>query len=957
MFKFLYPINFKFIMENNYFNLRPKSLPDALSLRRWFCLILLSVSFILTGESAFAQKVPVDCGPGSRIPATIFGEDASAKDVADAKIRVSGLPANDYRVGYSVGGTYTGPAFAAATKWSDLTNGYISQTLATPAAAPGDLYTIRIYKSDTTCFTDIVYTLPYVNFNFKPKYVDIQVVVTKTPAGDVPLDTEVKVLIAVKNSGEIKATGVEVTVAAALTGLQFVSDNGTGAYVNGTGIWNIGEIPEGTTKSLEITYKVTARGIREVKAWNSKLNEIDANSSPTQNTILEDDQGQVCISTPYDYCKGDEYEYVLTGAPTNIQWSKNGSPISGKTADFEVSSDGKTLIIKSLGNYTYTAQYNASCPATGCCPITIEAGLPPILTAPGEQVICFNAAFASVTATNTQTGPFKSDQGVFTYQWYNNNGIGNPNTTAIAGQTTLDLASTVLPTAPGVYNYRVISVQTGHTNCADTADVSLIINELPSIVASINSPVCAEDTIELDVTATATSGGTAPVFVYAWAGPSSYTSSVEDPRILNATMAMAGDYTVTVSYTANTKTCDATKTLPLVVNPLPAPPTPVDLTYCAEDKPERLSANGTGTSLHWYGPTGQTPLPVYGSKPDTVTNVGLNVGPRPYLGAPGDTYYHISQVDANGCESHTAMLSIKILTKPTKPTVEDLAYCQGYPSSALTAIMASPSGYALHWYGTDPAGTATVGATYPAPPTGTVGTTSYYVSQKTTGAVKDCESDIAKIDVIVKATPNAPAVTPPDPYCVDAVAAPLVATADAGNTLIWYWNGGTQATAPTPTTTQSGGTWAYVSQTLVYTNPIPGKTGTLTCESGQAAIPILVNPLPVATMIPISAICIGAEPQNNAQLVLTRYRDSDQVSWTLGSTYASGTPTGFNSPAAGGVFASSLANPKPAGAQQDYTVRIKNTFGCTIDRTLPLVAKDCTCPGGYCEPATITKTK
>jgi hypothetical protein len=957
MFKFLYPINFKFIMENNYFNFRPKSLPDALSLRRWFCLILLSVSFILSGESVFAQKVPTPCG--SEIPATVFGEDATEKDVANAKIRISGLPASDYRVVMWTGTMPAGVSFETSKKWSELTNGYLADNLATPDAAPGREYTIRIYKSDTTCYYDKPFVLPYVNFNFKPKYVDISVAVTKLPAGDVPLDSDVTVTIAVQNLGEIGATGVEFNVAAGLgllpTGTPTAS---AGTYNPATGVWTIGNVAAGASNavSLVITYKVTARGIREVKAWNTKLNETDPNSSPTQNTVLEDDQGQVCISTPYDYCKGDEYEYVLTGTPKNVQWSKNGSPISGNTSDFEVSADGKTLKIRSLGNYTYTAQYSESCPATGCCPITIEAGLPPVLTDPAKQVVCFGTPFDPVAAVNNQNGPFKSDQGTFTYQWYNNNGTNNANTDPIASQTGINLAAAALPTAPGVYSYRIISVQTGHTNCADTADVSLIINELPTIVASINSPVCAEDTILLDVTATAASGATAPSFTFAWTGPS-YTSDQKSPIIPKADSSMAGQYKVTVSYTANGETCLATDEKTLVVNKLPLAPTVSNITYCAQDKGEKLSANGTGVKILWYGPMGSTP-PVYGkTTPSDTTAVGNNVGPVPYLGAVGTDYYHVAQIDANGCISHTAPLAIETLTKPVKPVVEDLAYCQGSSSAPLTADLTAPTGYQLHWYtGTDTTGTSTVGNTYIAPPTGTVATLTYYVSQKTTGAVKDCESNMAKIDVIVKATPNAPGVTIPAPYCVDAVATPLVATADAGNTLTWYWNGGTQATAPTPTTTQSGGTWAYVSQSIVYTNVVPNKP-TMTCESGQAAIPILVNPLPVATMIPISAICIGSEAQNNAQLVLTRYRDSDEVSWVLGSTYASGTPTAFASPAAGGVFASSLANPKPAGAQQDYTVRIKNTLGCTIDRTLPLVAKDCTCPGGYCEPATITKTK
>jgi hypothetical protein len=106
-------------------------------------------------------------------------------------------------------------------------------------------------------------------------------------------------------------------------------------------------------------------------------------------------------------------------------------------------------------------------------------------------------------------------------------------------------------------------------------------------------------------------------------------------------------------------------------------------------------------------------------------------------------------------------------------------------------------------------------------------------------------------------------------------------------------------------------------------------------------------------VIPVSALCIGTTSQNDGMLILTRYRDSDQAAWNIGSTVAA-TPT-FAAIPSTGIIASSL--PNPASASQDYSVRVINTFGCTIDVTVPLVAKDCTCPGGYCEPATVTKTK
>jgi len=967
MFKFLYPINFKFIMENNYFNLRPKSLPDALSLRRWFCLILLSVIFTMANNEASAQTVEQQCSSGKP---TIFGEDASNKIANDAKIRVSGV-SGIYKIGFTAGPVYTGNYASAILFPAD---GYISKELPTPSDQAGQVYTIRFYNqavNDTTCYFETKYTLPYVNFHEKPKYVDIEVAVIKTPTGDSPIDSEVEVKVTVNNKSEEKdATGVSFNIAAG-AGLQFVRFSLPIAgqnYDPTTKIWTIGNVPAKAGYDLILIYKVVKRGIHEVKAWNSALNENDSDSSPTQNALPEDDQGQVCITTPFDFCKGDEYAYTITGDAKNIQWFRNGAAVTD--ADAIVAEGGKILNIKATGSYTYTAIFGANCPATGCCPIVLEAGLPPILVKPGDQTICYSANFTKIEVKNSQNGAFKSDQGDFTYQWYKSDPsspafVATGDSINARGAGDIELPSTLLPKVPGTYSYRIIAYQTNHKNCKDSVELKLIINELPVVAASVTSPVCEEAAVKFDVTVTPKGGSTLPPnLTYAWTGPEAFTSDQEKPQIAKATMKMGGDYIVSVSYDLFGQKCATSDTTNLIVNKLPDKPTVISpLTYCAEDKAEKLSANGEpGNKLYWYYNSSPNP-PVYGSKAELIDSsaAGTNVGPIPYLGTVGRSHYFVSQIGANRCESPIATIEILILTKPTKPVVDDLAYCQGETSKPLKADMAGTTGYELVWYANDSTGTGTPGSTFTAPSTANPGKLTYYVIQQTiangTTVVKSCASYMAKIDVSIHAAPVIPSVELPDPSCVGSPEKALVATPTTGNSLVWLWNGVQQPTAPKPSTSQSGGTFAYVSQTHTYNDAIPSKPGsTLTCESAKVEIPIVINPLPVAEMIPISAICVGGKPGNSAELVLTRYRNSDQVSWSLGSTFNEGSASGFKSPDAGGVFATSLSNPDEVTAKQDYTVRIKNAMGCTIDRTLPLVYKDCGCPG-YCEPAVITKTK
>ncbi|WP_445447094.1 Ig-like domain-containing protein, partial [Emticicia agri] len=305
----------------------------------------------------------------------------------------------------------------------------------------------------------------------------------------------------------------------------------------------------------------------------------------------------------------------------------------------------------------------------------------------------------------------------------------------------------------------------------------------------------------------------------------------------------------------------------------------------------------------------------------------------------GVTNYYVSQLDANGCESHRDTLTIKVNAKPAAPVAQDKTYCQGVAAVALTATGAS--GNTILWYGTNATG-GTGETTAPVPLTNAIGTTTYYVSQK--DETTTCESNRDDAIVIVNATP-APPVVAAVTYCEEDAAVALTATGDSGNTVQWFVGGSTTLTAPTPNTAVAGLTMFYVSQT------IPG-TG---CESGMSQVPVTVNPKPVATVIAVNSLCVGSVSQNNAQLILTRYRNSDEVSYNIGSTYGTPTPSTYTTVPSGGVFASNL--PNPTAATQDYTVRIKNSFNCTVDRVATLTKTDCACPGGYCEPATVTKTK
>jgi gliding motility-associated-like protein len=191
--------------------------------------------------------------------------------------------------------------------------------------------------------------------------------------------------------------------------------------------------------------------------------------------------------------------------------------------------------------------------------------------------------------------------------------------------------------------------------------------------------------------------------------------------------------------------------------------------------------------------------------------------------------YSLTATDANGCSSTYGPVVINSASPPSIPVViTPINYCLG-----ATALVLTATGTSLLWYTLPVGGVGSAAA--PTPSTAIVGTTSYYVSQTVSG----CESARIQIDVIINNAPSAPIVTSPVNICQGAIASTLTA---AGVALLWYTvpTGGVgNATAPTPSTTITGGVSYYVSQT----------TGG--CESPRAEIIVQINAAPVISGSPV----------------------------------------------------------------------------------------------------------
>jgi hypothetical protein len=233
--------------------------------------------------------------------------------------------------------------------------------------------------------------------------------------------------------------------------------------------------------------------------------------------------------------------------------------------------------------------------------------------------------------------------------------------------------------------------------------------------------------------------GTTTVSGFTFSSPCTPTASITDQTICSSELPFywggqiilsPGTYIDTL---INLGGCDSIVILNLAVNQQAPQPTGINASRC-EAGTINLSATLSGATdvLKWYSDTTLTQLVATGTNFTT-----------PSLSAT--TNYYVTETNAVGCTSKLLVLSAIINTAHIAPRVDSVVYYpQNQVISGLTAT-ANP-GDTLLWYTTATGGVGSKVA--PVPPTGTVGSAAYYVSQTNVCG----ESPRAKITVIIEAS-------------------------------------------------------------------------------------------------------------------------------------------------------------------------------------------------------------
>ncbi len=495
-------------------------------------------------------------------------------------------------------------------------------------------------------------------------------------------------------------------------------------------------------------------------------------------------------------CGGNDGTITLMGldasAVYSVNYNYNGTPVGPVNITSNVGGD---VVITGLAAGTYGA---ISVSINGCNSDTVG------------MFTLMNPPPIDVTATNN--GPICEGDTIFlfastvsgaTYSWTGPNGYtSNQQNPFITPTTAVD---------SGDY---VVTVTVMGCTSMDTTHVSIILTP-QTPVASSNSPVCVGSDINLFATTVA--GAT-----YAWTGPNSFTSNVQNPTITNASMLHAGQYIVSVTGNGCLSGGD---TVDVMINPTPVitDTSHTDPTTCNGTDGtitlEGLMSGNTYDVYYQLNTTNQGPATYTANGSGNVVITGLGAG-----------VYDSIYVSLNGCISN--YVGPITLVDPTAPMPPDATnnspVCEG---DTILLFASSVPGGTYNWSG--PGGYTSNQQNPVIAPATTTDAGEYTL----TVTVNNCTSDPDTTTVIVNTVPAPPVASSNSPIC-EGEDLTLMATTVVGAT--YNWSGPNSYTSNQQNPVITGTTMINAGQYIVSVT----ASG---CTSGSDTIDVVINPTPVIT--------------------------------------------------------------------------------------------------------------
>jgi len=412
---------------------------------------------------------------------------------------------------------------------------------------------------------------------------------------------------------------------------------------------------------------------------------------------------------------GVQFPEIQPVAPICAGQSVNLNAPLGGTSYYWIHNGAVTSSV----NVTPATTQNYSVDVYGICgykqTLTTTVTVNPIPAAPilsANQTVCTGNTLN--LTSNTVSGA--------TYSWSGPNGF----TSSLQNPS----ISNVTAAAAGVYTCYV--TVNGCTSPNATTTVTVNATPAPPVISS-NTPVCSGNTINLFSN---TIGGA----TYAWTGPSSFSSSLEDPTRPSATTAMSGIYTLQITVNG----CPNSATTNVVVNPTPAAPVAGSNSPICTGQTLNLTASNVvgATSYSWTGP-----------------NAFASSSQNPSIGSATTSATGIYTVTASGsgCTSVGSTVNITVNPIPAAPIISSNSpVCAGQTINLFSNTIGSAT---YSWTGPSGFTSALEDPTRASAVAGFAGIYSLTVS------VNGCSSSAANTSVVVNPIPSAPTAGSNGPVC------------------------------------------------------------------------------------------------------------------------------------------------------------------------------------------------
>jgi hypothetical protein len=340
------------------------------------------------------------------------------------------------------------------------------------------------------------------------------------------------------------------------------------------------------------------------------------------NTNVTVDPAPTCSITadPDPACEnstGNSAEVPDAGVNATYTWSiDNGSIDSGQGTNSITWSPTADSIATVTLHVTVTDENG--CSSTCQKDVTVNEAPDCTITAPPSVCAGSTGNTASVTPVSGAS-----------YTW------------SVTGNGTLDTGqgtSSITWTAGAASTANIAVTITSPSGCTCNSNTNVTVNPNPVSTAASNSPCCVGGDIQL-------TGGPGGMTLYSWTGPNGYTSALQSPTITNATTAMAGVYSLTVT-DSNGCTSDPTTTPSVAVNDKPTATASSNSPVCIGDTIQLAGGPGGMASYSWIGPNGFSSNLQSPSIP-TATTAMAGV-------------YTLSVTNSSGC-SNNAQVSVSVI--------------------------------------------------------------------------------------------------------------------------------------------------------------------------------------------------------------------------------------------------------------------------------------------------------